>query len=115
MGSGARVVGKVAAKIAEQPAVQATGRAVFNAVNATIEAQEKDKVLQHDAKDDAPAQAARLGRDISKARECIKGLKDVPDFVRALWEGYDAALEAAQAKLDAALAAKRAANHQTAV
>ena len=47
MGSGARVVGKVAAKIAEQPAVQATGRAVFNAVNATIEAQEKiDKKTQ---------------------------------------------------------------------
>jgi len=47
VGTGARVVGKVAAKIAQQPAVQATGRAVFNAVNATIEAQEKiDKKTQ---------------------------------------------------------------------
>ena len=68
--------------------------------------------MEHEAKDDTPAndeQTARLGRDISQARECIKGLKDVPDSVRALWEGY-AALQAAQAKLEAALAAKRAAN-----
>ena len=69
--------------------------------------------VAHEAEADAPAndeQSARLGRDITQARECVKGLKDVPDNVRALWEGYDAAMQAAQEKLDAALAAKRAAN-----
>ena len=69
--------------------------------------------VAHEAEADAPAndeQSACLAQDITQARESIKGLKDVPDSAKALWEGYDAAVEAAQAKLDAALAAKRAAN-----
>ena len=69
--------------------------------------------VAHEAEADAPAngeQSARLGRDVTQARECVKGLKGVPDNVKALWEGYDAAMQAAQEKLDAALAAKRAAN-----
>jgi hypothetical protein len=41
VGSGARAVGKVISKVAEQPAVQAVGRAAMSAVNKTIEAQER--------------------------------------------------------------------------
>ena len=43
--------------------------------------------VAHEAEADAPAngeQSARLGRDITQARECVKGLKDVPDNVKAL-------------------------------
>ena len=47
VGAAARVVGRAVGKVAEQPAVQAVGRATMAAVEKTIEAQDKfDKKTQ---------------------------------------------------------------------
>ena len=51
-----------------------------------------------------------LEREISDAREYIKDLKGIPDRIKSSWMDYEAQVDAAKARLDEALAAKRAAH-----
>jgi hypothetical protein len=64
IGAAARVVGKAASKVAEQPAVQAVGRATMAAIDKTIEAQDKlDKTTQEWEKRMLESQGAKKVRE----------------------------------------------------
>ena len=64
IGAAARVVGKAASKVAEQPAVQAVGRATMAAIDKTIEAQDKlDKTTQEWERRVLESQAAKQVRE----------------------------------------------------
>jgi hypothetical protein len=80
LGAGMSAVGKVAAKVAEQPAVQAVGRATMSAINRTIEAQEKlDKTTEEWERKLLDSKAAKklreevLGED-TRAKGPVKGV-----------------------------------------
>ena len=70
VGAAANVVGKVLSHVAEQPAVQAVGRATMSAINKTIEAQDKlDKTTQEWERQLRESQAAKKVREKDRARE----------------------------------------------
>ena len=69
VGAAASVVGKVLSQVAEQPAVQAVGRATMSAINKTIEAQDKlDKTTQEWERQLRESQAAKKVREKESAR-----------------------------------------------
>ena len=58
----------------------------------------------------ADGQSTHLSRDIAQARDEVNKLNSTGQFCKELWPGFEDLLAAAEAKLQAAQAAKRAAN-----